>query len=182
MNARELQTAVMKDLESIFSGNRFKTASRTMEPIRAYAQQLPKFDAQGIDDFFPYAIVRIDKGGVESQTAPHKVDIMIIVGIYDDGTEVYAGEKENRKPGEPPSFADGDGWDTRNLGTVAVMEVLEKIQAHYELEPSIENGKFYFDGPFHWAMQDEDSYPYYFGVCEMSFTLAAPRKKESQFV
>ena len=75
MNARELQQAVMKDLESLFSGDRYKTPLRTMEPIKTYAQQLPKFDAQEIDDFFPYAIVRIDKGGVENQTSPHKVDI-----------------------------------------------------------------------------------------------------------
>ena len=79
-------------------------------------------------------------------------------------------------------FEDKDGWDSRNLGTIAVMEIMEKIQSHYEQEPSLENGKFYFDGPFHWAMQDEDSFPYYFGACELSFTLSAPRKKMSQYV
>lgn len=182
MNARELQQAVISDLNNLFSGSRYKTALHTMEPIKAYAQQLPKFDAQEIDDFFPYAIVRLDKGGVENQTAPHKVDIMIIVGLFDDGIVPYTGEKEIPEPGEKPSFIGEDGWDTRNFGNMAVMEALERIQTHYEQEPSLENGKFYFDGPFHWVMPDEDSYPYYFGVCEMSFTLSAPRKKESQFV
>lgn len=175
MNARELQQAVIDDLNNFFSGNYFKTPNHEMKPLKAYRQQLPQFDAQNTDDFFPYIIVRIDKGGVENPTAEHKVDILLVIGVYDDGTEEYIqGSKEN--------FVDDNGWDTRNLGSIAVMEIMEKIQMHYEQEPSLENGKFYFDGPFHWAMQDEDSYPYYFGACELSFTLAAPRKKESQFV
>lgn len=182
MNVRELQQAVMKDLENLFSGSRYKTPFKTMEPPKAYAQQLPQFDAQEVDDFFPYIIVRLDKGGVETPTSPHKADLMIIVGIFDDGTEAYTGEKEVPEPGEQPSFVGDDGWDKRNFGHMAVLEAMERIQTHYEMEPALENGKFYFDGPFHWVMQDEDSYPYYFGICEMSFTLAAPRKKESQFV
>ena len=181
MNARELQQAVMKDLESLFSGDRYKTPLRTMEPIKTYAQQLPKFDAQEIDDFFPYAIVRIDKGGVENQTSPHKVDIMIIVGIFDDGTEPYTGEKENPEPGEQPSFIGEDGWDNRNFGNIAVLEALERIQSHYEMEPSLGNGKFYFDGPFHWVLQDETVFPYNIGACDLTFTLAAPRKERSKF-
>ena len=146
-----------------------------MKPLKAYRQQLPQFDAQNTEDFFPYIIVRIDKGGVESPTAPHKVDILLVIGIYDDGTVEYIqGSKEN--------FVDDEGWDTRNLGAITVLEIIEKIQTHYEQEPSLENGKFYFDGPFNWAMQDEESYPYYYGACEFSFTLSAPRKKESEFV
>ncbi len=175
MNARELQQAVIDDLERLFSKNSFKTPRHEMKPPKAYRQQLPQFDAQELDDFFPYIIVRLDKGGVESQTSAHKADVMLVIGIYDDGTKEY-------RPEDTTEFVDEGGWDTRNLGSIAVMEIMEKIQAHYEQEPSLKNGKFYFDGPFHWAMQDEDSYPYYFGVCELSFTLAAPRKKESQFV
>ncbi len=175
MNARGLQQAIIDDLEQFFSKNSFKTPHHEMKPLRAYRQHLPQFDAQELDDFFPYIIVRLDKGGIENPTSPHKVDVMLVIGIYDDGTNEY-------RPNDKTEFIGENGWDTRNLGSIAVMEIIEKIQAHYEQEPSLENGRFYFDGPFHWATQDEDSYPYYFGVCELSFTLAAPRKKESQFV
>ena len=175
MNARELQQAVIDDLNDLFSKNYFKTPNREMKPLKAYRQQLPQFDAQHTDDFFPYIIVRIDKGSTETPTSPHKVDILLVIGIYDDATEEYI-----QMSGK--EFEDKDGWYSRNLGTIAVMEIMEKIQSHYEQEPSLENGKFYFDGPFHWAMQDEDSFPYYFGACELSFTLSAPRKKMSQYV
>lgn len=175
MNARELHQAIIDDLNELFSKNYFKTPHHEMKPLKAYRQQLPQFDAQETDDFFPYIIVRIDKGSVENPTAPHKVDVLLVIGIYDDGTEEYI-------QGSEKEFVGDDGWDTRNLGTIAIMEVMEKIQTHYEQKPSLENGKFYFDGAFHWAMQDEDSYPYYFGACELSFTLSAPRKEMSQFV
>lgn len=175
MNVRTLQQAVIDDLERLFSGNSFKTPHNEMKPLKAYRQELPQFDAQDTDDFFPYIIVRVDKGGAESQTDPQKADILLMIGIYDDGTEEY-------RPDSKAEFVGEDGWDTRNFGSITVMEIIEKIQTHYENKPSLENSAFYFDGPFHWAMPDEDSYPYYFGACELSFTLAAPRKEVSKFV
>ena len=176
MIVRELQQAVIDDLNKLFSKNNFKTPRHEMKPPKSYRQYLPQFNAQETDDdFFPYIIVRIDKGGVESQTASQKADVLLLIGIFDDGTEEYI-------QGDEKNHIDDDGWDTRNFGTIAVMEIIEKIQMHYEQKPSLENGKFYFDGSFHWAMQDEESYPYYFGACELSFTLAAPRKETSQFV
>lgn len=175
MNVRALQQAVIDDLERLFSNDSFKTPHNEMKPPKAYRQQLPQFDAQDTDDFFPYIIVRIDKGSVESQTDPQKVDVMLVIGIFDDGTEEY-------RPDSDAEFVGDDGWDNRNFGAMAVLEIMEKIQTHYEQKPSLENSAFYFDGPFRWAMQDEDSYPYYFGVCELTFTLAAPRKEVSKFV
>ena len=47
-------------------------------------------------------------------------------------------------------------WDNRNFGTMAVLEVIERIQEHYEKRPALCGGKFYIDGPFHWALQDEN--------------------------
>ncbi len=175
MNVRELQQAIINDLEKLFSGNNFKTPNKKMKPPRAYRQQLPQFDAQDTDDFFPYIIVRVDSGSVENQTDPQIVNVLLVIGIYDDGTEEY-------RPNGETEFVGEDGWDTRNFGSISVMEIIEKIQTHYEQKPSLEKSSFYFDGPFHWAMPDEDSFPYYFGVCELAFTIAAPRKEVSRFV
>lgn len=182
MTVRALQEAIRADLNKLFADRRYKTPKDEMAPLKAYCQRLPQFDAQETDDFFPYAIIRLDKGGVAGPTAPQKVDVMIIVGIFDDGVQEYTGAKETPAPGEPPSFVGSEGWDLRNFGHMAVLEVIEQIQAHYEESPALCNGAFYFDGPFNWALQDEDSYPYYFGACELSFTLAAPRLKESKYV
>lgn len=171
MNARELQTALVNDLEALFADRPFKTPNNTMAAPKAYPQILPPKDARSEDDPFLYIIVRLDQGGVDTPTDPHKVRVLLIIGIYDDGTLDFR---------EPPP-ADG-GWDTRNYGPMAVMEVIERIQEHFEKRPSLCGGKFYFDGPFHWVMQDEISYPYYIGACDLTFTLAAPRKERSRFV
>ncbi len=171
MNARELQIALVDDLEALFKDRPFKTPHSTMEPPKAYPQSLPPQDARSEDDPFPYIIVRLDHGGVETPTDPHKVSVLLIIGIYDDGTLDFR---------EPPPAA-GE-WDNRNFGPMAVMEIMERVQEHYEKKPSVRNGSFYHDGSFHWAMQDEASYPYYIGACELAFTLAAPRKERSKFV
>lgn len=173
MNARELQTALVDDLESLFSERFFKTPLQTMASPRAYRQDIPPRDAQGADDDpFPYIIVRLDHGGVETQTDPHKVTVLLVIGIYDDGTA------DCREP--PPQEGE---WDNRNFGPMAVMEIMECIQEHYEKCPSLGDGKFYFDGAFHWVMQEEsNSYPYYIGACDLTFTLAAPRIERSKFV
>ena len=149
MNTRELHTALLDDLEDLFKGRPFKTPHNTMEVPKAYPQDLPPKDARSEEDPFPYIIVRLDQGGVDTPTDPHKARVILVIGIYDDFRE------------PPPE--DGE-WDNRNFGTMAVLEVIERIQEHYEKQPSLCGGKFYFDGPFHWALQDETSYPYYIGA------------------
>lgn len=171
MNARKLQQAIMEDLENLFSERFYKTPNHTMARLKTYAQFLLPGDAQAWADPFPYIEVRLQKGGVDSPTDPHKVTVLLFIGIYDDGTRDFR-EK-------PP--LDGE-WDDRNYGAVAVMEIIERIQEHYEKRPALANGNFYFDGPFYWEVQDEECFPYYVGVCEMTFTLAAPRKERSRFV
>lgn len=86
MNARELQVALVNDLEALFADRPFKTPNNTMAAPKAYPQILPPKDARHEDDPFPYIIVRLDQGGVDSQTDPHKVRVLLIIGIYDDGT------------------------------------------------------------------------------------------------
>lgn len=38
--------------------------------------------------------------------------------------------------------------------------------------------QFMFQDPFDWALQDEESYPYYFGAASMTFKTAAIRKED----
>jgi len=171
MNARELQRALIDDLDSLFSDRYYKTPNHTMARPKAYAQFLLPRDAQTEEDPFPYIEVRIQKGGVESPVDPHRVTVVLFIGVYDDGTNDF------RAP--PPK--DGD-WDDRNHGIMAVLEIIERIQEHYEKRPALDNGNFYFDGPFYWELQDEDFFPYYAGACELTFTLAAPRKEMSKYV
>lgn len=172
MNARELQVALLNDLEALFADRPFKTPLHTMATPKAYLQNLPLKDARSEeDDPFPYIIVRLDHGGVETVTDPHKVSVLLVIGIFDDSLGDFR---------DPPP--DEGEWDNRNFGPSAVLEIMERIQEHYEKKPSLSGNAIYHDGSFHWAMQDEQSYPYYFGACELEFTLPAPRKERSSLV
>lgn len=177
MNARELQTAIKEDLEALFSSTTLKappppTGNRPAyqldgpeqevpeetpgtAKISVFEQELPIRDGKS-DDPYPYIIVKLDTGGVEAPAEAHKVNAILLIGIYDN--------------------------DRRNQGHKTVLEILEKIQTHYEEYPTLSGGAFQFADPFKWALQDEPSWPYFYGACNLAFNLPAPRTKESEFV
>lgn len=193
MNARALQAAIKADINALFSRDQFKTPEfltddevAALEPDnldpeteegrtnlafwegmkldwnrhrmaapKAYEQFLPKRRTQDAEDPFPYVIVRIDSGGIDTQTDPHKVAVILVIGIYDD--------------------------DPDNQGHKAVLEIIERIQEHYEGTPLLA-GQFTFDDPFNWALQDEQSWPYFYGACNLTFKLPPPRTKASDLV
>ena len=152
MNARLLQDALVTDLTELFKDRRYETPAGGAAALSVFPQNLPKRESEDDNDPFPYIIARIDSGGIESQTDPHKVAILLLIGIYDDAAA--------------------------NQGHRAVLEILEVIQQHYEETPLLD-GQFAFIDPFNWALQDEESYPYFFGAANLTFTLPAPRRKAS---
>lgn len=155
MNARELQRALKDDLTSLFQETRYPSPDGARSAVSVFKQHLPMMQAEDADDPFPYIIVRLDSGGIANQTDPHKVAVLLLIGAYDDGTD--------------------------NQGHEAVLEMLEKIQHHYEETPLLA-GQFIFTDPFNWALQDEESYPYNFGAANLTFTLPATRRKASDLV
>ena len=152
MNARILQDALVADLKELFKNRRWETPAGETAALSVFPQNLPKRESEDDDDPFPYIIARIDSGAIESQTNPHKVAVLLLVGVYDDAAE--------------------------NQGHRGVLEILEVIQQHYEETPLLD-GQFTFTDPFNWALQDEESYPYFFGAANLTFTLPAPRRKAS---
>ena len=71
--------------------------------------------------------------------------------------------------------------DRKNQGHRAVLEILEEVRRHYEELPLLD-GAFVFSDPYRWTLQEEESYPYFFGGAELSFDLPAPRRKWSELV
>ena len=175
MNARELQTTIKKDLEALFSGTDLKappppTDNRPayqldgpeQDPpeetpgtakISVFEQELPIRDASATDDPYPYIIAKLDTGGIDTPTDPHKVNVILLIGIYDN--------------------------DRQNQGHKTVLEIIERIQTHYEKSPTLGGGVFQFTDPFKWVLQDEPSWPYFYGACNLSFNLYAQRTEGS---
>lgn len=154
MTARELQHDVAEDLREMFKHDLYKTPTDGTSPPNVFKQFLPKLESDDEDDPFPYIIVRVDSGGIDSQTDPHKVALILVIGIYDD--------------------------DTQNQGHATVLEIIERIQQHYEETPAL--AEFVFTDPFGWALQDEETYPYYYGAVNLTFNAPAPRTKASDLV
>lgn len=177
MNARALQTAIREDLGNLFSGVPYKTPPRSAGnrpafhsdgpetlpdeetpgsgTICVFEQNLPIRESGVTEDPFPYIIVRLDTGGIDSPADPHKVNVILLIGVYDD--------------------------DKQNQGHKAVLEIIENIQTHYEKFPTLCGGNFQFTDPFQWALQDEPSYPYFYGACNLSFHLYGQRTERSKF-
>lgn len=72
MNARILQDALVADLTELFKDRRYKKPDGSSAATSVFSQALPKqqTDAEAEIDPFPYIIVRIDSGGIETQTDP----------------------------------------------------------------------------------------------------------------
>ena len=149
MNARELQDAVCKDLEQLFRGDSFQTAEGggVTGKIRAFKQNLPRIEAENEETLFPFIIVRVDSGKIASPTEAHRIRLLLWAGVCDDSPE--------------------------NNGHLGVLEILERIQQHYQESPAL--GPAVVADPFEWALQDEESFPFFYGGCYVDFDLPAPR-------
>lgn len=156
MTARELQEAMAEDLKELFSDARYKTPEGGMAAPGIYKQALPKqesFDPDEEEEPFPYIIVRIDSGTIETPRDPHKITMVLLVGVYDDSLD--------------------------NSGHVSVLEILERIQMHYQEKPLLK--QFAYTDPFKWALQDEPSWPHFFGAASVNFNAPAPRVRRSVY-
>ena len=153
MTARELQKAIMEDLRELFATDQFKTPDGKMASPGLYPQFLPQLESDDDTDPFPYIIVRIDSGGIETQTDPHKISVILVIGIFEDSLE--------------------------NEGHESVLEIIERIQQHYEETPALK--EFVCADPFNWALQDEPSYPYFYGAVNLVFHAPAPRANSYEY-
>lgn len=99
----------------------------------------------------PEAVDDDFKGGVE----PQEVFVTLLIGYFDD--------------------------DAGNNGHKGVLGIIQKIQERFMKEPMLAK-QFYFmndeQHPFDWALQDEESFPYFFGAASMTFATAAIRKED----
>lgn len=163
MNARILQDAMVVDLAELFKNRRYKKPGGSSAAMSVFSQALPKqqtadeTETETVTEFdpFPYTIVRIDSGLIETQTDPYKVSLLLLLGVFDD--------------------------DPNNQGHRTILEMIELIQQHYEEHPDLA-GMFVFTDPFSWALQDEDSFPYFFGGIEITFKVPAPRHAWSNLI
>lgn len=151
MTATILQEELVKELEAIFKSDLFKNSLGEYVKLNIYEQQLPIREDEDAPDPMPYIIVRIETGSTKSGTDPQEVLVTMLFGYFDDSPE--------------------------NNGHKGVLGMIQKVHERFEKQPMLAN-QFMFQDPFDWALQDEESFPYFFGAASMTFKTAAIRKED----
>lgn len=147
-----LQDALLEEMEELFKDYVYKTPSGGRIPLNVFPQNLPVNETDDEEDPIPYLIIRLMDGEDEgSRESFHAVNLMVSIGIWDDELNAQ-GHKD-------------------------VMNIIQKIYQRFHENPDL-NHIASFQGGFHWALDNENCYPYYFGGCSMSFGIAAVRRED----
>jgi len=132
----------------------FEKADGTMViGATGYRQQLPLL-TQNDDDpdqFFPYFIVRIINGKTPSDNEPWDVTVNILFGAFSD--------------------------DSSNQGHVYISNMIEAVADYFAAYPLLDH-KYRALQDMEYAMQDEDTAPYYFGLLEMKFWVQKAQRED----
>lgn len=153
MTPLDLQDELVEEVGRILDGYLYETPDGNRIPIHVYSQKLPITDEDEDEtSIFPYIIVRLNNGNDNgTKDSFNVVNVVLIVGVVDDARE--------------------------QQGYRYCMNIYQKIYQRFEQNPNL-NGRAVFDGDFHWANQEDDYYPYYFGACTLNFRIPAIRRED----
>lgn len=122
--------------------------------LRIFAQDVPINETDDDFDPAPYIIVRA-KSGDDDGTADgvNTVQIILIIAIWDDNND--------------------------SQGYRDVLDIIQKIYIRFHKEPML-NNQFMYAGNFHWMLQEDNYWPYFFGACTLNFNIPSIRR-ENEF-
>lgn len=155
MTATILQEKLAEEIGAIFKDDLFKDSLGKYGKINIFEQNLPIRQDEDAPDPMPYIIVRLETGRTKSGIDPQEVLVTLLIGYFDD--------------------------DAGNNGHKGVLGIIQKVQERFEKEPMLANQFMFMNDeqhPLDWALQDEESFPYFFGAMSMTFKTAAIRKED----
>lgn len=148
--AQLCQDAVVEMLEELFRGKLYN-GQEGRKPLNIFKQDLP-IPEDGDDDvdtdqaFAPYTVVRMTGGEIKDENSPQTVEFSLVICAYDEGKA-------------------REGYqDVANIKEDIVQRV---CKAPYF------GGVFTIKKPIVWAMQQDDTHPYYFGALNLICTAPA---------
>lgn len=148
--AQLCQDAIIEMLNELFEGKLFN-GQTGRKPLRVYKQDLPipEENDEDVDTdaaAAPYVVVRMIGGNIPDDNSPQQCDFSLTICAYDTGRK-------------------REGFqDVANIKEDIVQRV---CQAPYF------GGSFTIKKPITWALQTEDSHPYYYGACFLQCTAPA---------
>ena len=119
---------------------------------RAFIEDLEAPDLQpkpgNVFDCIPYALIRIYEGGAEGPTEPWTVTALTHLCIHDA--------------------------DTNNRGHEHIMLMLQRLMERFTVEPRL--GAATVKGRIKFSVQDDETYPLFFGGLSVDFWLPRPTR------
>lgn len=144
------QDALIEELERLFAGKLFN-GQQGRKPLKIYKQDLPIPEGNDSDTDTdaadaPYVLVRMTGGQIADDNTSQRVEFSMVICAYDIGKE--------------------------RAGYQDVANIKEDIVQHFCARPYF-GGVFTVLKPITWAMQQDDTHPYYFGACVLNCTAPA---------
>lgn len=153
MTPLELQDELCEELKRLFSDYAYKKPGSTERvSLSVFPQHIPINETDDEEDPVPYLIVRLVSGDDDgTRDSFNQVSLLVIVGIFDD--------------------------DLQAQGHRDVLNIIQKIYQRFHENPNL-NNKAAYTGEFHWAAQEDNYYPFFFGACSITFSIAALRRED----
>ena len=156
MTFKDLQNDLIAEVEKILSGMVTVNADgEEAAGLTGYAHNLPLAvgsDGDG-EEYFPFFIVRFTGGSTEDDDDWWHVATDIIIGIHD---KEYSG------------------------GLDHVLVAIQRIMDRFAQEPLL-NKRYRAEQDMEWALNDDETYPYYFGGVTIKFSVPKIGRKEGYY-
>lgn len=147
MNTYGLQQELITEIENILSGMELKNAAGEKTKIKGYDQWLPKTTEYETDrsQFFPFFTVALQNGETsDDEDDLWHVGVIIYLAVFNDSLD--------------------------NNGHHELLSMIQKITDRF-LENRCLNYAYNAEPKMGWEILDEDTYPYYYGDVQMTFTV-----------
>ena len=109
------------------------------------------------NDPYPYCVVRIDSGSLQPAQGVHKIQTVLVFGVFDDDAECQ--------------------------GDQVIMNMMHKIEERFVKNPVLRDKYRVNDEQgITWALDDTDQYPYFFGAMILSWVTFFVRLEEDKYV
>ena len=150
----ELIEDLKTELQVELSGMNFINANEAHVPFNIYQHRLPYKESEKDSAHFPFILLKIVDGNIDSETESALSSIVIVVGLIDE--------------------------NLNNQGHVDVINVLNKIY-QYIVKKRIFSDKYSFIFPIRYQLDDEDYHPFHFGYMETNWEMMRV-DREDEFI
>jgi len=158
MTQEFLMDVLVDDLKELFKGYRLKNSLGVEREINVFPYDTPI--REGDDEAAdleappePYIVVRLPDGNIVDETAPHVVEVILIVCVNDR--------------------------DPNRQGYRDALHIINEIMRHYITKRRV--GKRYMiQYPFKWVVPDDDTHPQYYAAMSMNIEAPAVTMEEPE--